>query len=92
MGATTGGRYWVEALFSAEGWHPDPYVRPIYHHRSRLEFDNLDEFPELAAQREHRMRFSIELTKSDIDKIPDRYEWRSVHHARILRIESCAHP
>jgi len=84
MGVDMAKRYWVEMNFIANTWQPDPLIRPAHHHRSRLDLDNIDDFPGLAHAQ--RARVTVQLTTSDISKIPDRYEWRSVFHARILRV------
>jgi len=84
MGVEMGQRYWVEMTFVANTWQPDPLIRPSYHHRSRLDLDNIDDFPALAHAQ--RARLTVQLTTSDISKVPDRYEWRSLFHARILHV------
>lgn len=86
-GAEIGKRYWVEMSFLGDTWQPYPWLRAMPHHRSLLELDNLDDFrPELRRDLLRQMRFTVQLTKHDVSKIPERNEWKSVFYARILRV------
>ena len=78
--------YWVAMVFSGHEWLPETLIRPPHHHGSRLELDNLDQYPELDSQRGRRLRFTVMLTTVDTRKVPDRYQWRSTFHATIQSI------
>lgn len=84
--AEPGTQYWMEATYAAPDWSPEPAIRPLLHHRSRLELDNVDDFPEITGAPGQRLRFILELTHSEIGELPARHEFRSVYHARILRV------
>ena len=83
MGIARSHPYWVPMVFSGHEWLPETLIRPPYHHGSRIELDNIDQYPMLDSQRGRRLRFTVMLTTVDARKVPDRYQWRSTYHATI---------
>jgi hypothetical protein len=77
---------WVPMIWSAPEWRPEKLIRPLHHHGSRLELDNIEQYPMLDSQRGRRLRFTLVLTSVEAWKVPDRYQWRSVYHASIQAI------
>jgi hypothetical protein len=86
MGIDPSHPYWVPVIFEGHTWLPAEPIRPPHHHGSRLELDNLEAFPMLDRQRGRRLRFTLSLTTTDVQKVPDRMLWRSTYHATILAI------
>jgi hypothetical protein len=81
-----GERYWVRMAHSDGEWTPRPGIRPLLHHASRLELDNLDDFGELERWRPHELVFVIEITSIDSRQVPGLHPWRSTYHARLLAV------
>jgi hypothetical protein len=86
MGIEHSHPYWVPMVLSDREWQPERLIRPPYHHGSRLELDNIDQYPMLDSQRGRRLRFTVMLTTIEARKVPDRYQWRSTYHATIQSI------
>jgi hypothetical protein len=78
--------YWVPVVFTGHEWLPEKLILPPHHHGSRLELDNIDQYPELDGQRARRLRFTVMVTRVETRKVPDRYQWRSSFHATIQNI------
>jgi hypothetical protein len=86
VAAEMGKPYWVDVNFSEQEWQPAPSIRPEYHHASRLEFDNVEEFPLLAGRQASPLRLTFELRSTEVSKSTTHDPWRSVYRARILRV------
>ena len=54
--------------------------------RDRLKLTNVADVTGLAAHRNKRDRFTVEIASRDIRKVPDRNEWRATYRARILGV------
>ena len=79
-------KYWVDMIWQDGEWRPEAHIPMPHHHATRLELTNVAEFAALAAQRDKRVRFTVEITSRDIRKVPDRNEWRATYRAKILGV------
>lgn len=78
------GIYRVDMVADGGDWRPAAPIRMPMHHATRLALDDLARHPALAEHRGERVRFTLELTSREIDRVPDRHEWHATYHARIV--------
>jgi hypothetical protein len=78
--------YWLEMVFGEGGWRPAAHIPMPYHHATRLDLTNVTDFPALVAHQSKRLRFTIEVTSREIQKVPDRRLWLTTYRARIVEV------
>ena len=83
-------RYWVDVTWQDGEWRPADDLPMPYHHATRLELTNVAAFPSLAKHRDARVRLTIDITSRDIQKAPNRNQWRATYAASIVR--ACVPP
>ena len=81
-----GQRVWLDMVYATDAWEPAEPLAPLRHHGSRIELDNLNQFPALAQERGRQLRFTLELGTIDVRTAPDDGHWRSIFHAQIVRV------
>ena len=79
-------KYWVDMTWQDGEWRPAEHIPMPHHHATRLELTNVLEFASLSANRNKRVRFTVEIASRDIRKVADRNEWRTTYRARILSL------
>ena len=82
-------KYWVDMAWQDGEWRPAAHIPMPHHHATRLELTNVAELAALAAHRDKRVRFTVEIASRDIRKVTDRNEWRATYRANILG--ACVH-
>lgn len=88
--ANVPGVYWLDLAFTGGQWQPATALAMPRHHASRLELENLAQFPELARGELLRVRATLELTAREVRQVPGQHQWRATYRARLLAV--CAMP
>jgi hypothetical protein len=82
-----GKRFWVAMRHEGKvGWQPVAHIDMPLHHASRLDWQGLDGFGDLEAHRHRGLRFTFSAIGSDIQKVPQRQQWRAKYKARVEAI------
>src|SRR4051812_11932936 len=79
------GVYWVDAHFDGVDWSPTRTPQMPHHHASRLELQNVADFPAADQHREQPYRFTVQILSRTIVQSAER-EWRATYYARILSV------
>ena len=87
LGVEVPGTYWIDMTFEQREWRPAHTLLMPSHHATRLELINLAEFSELTELGGALpLRFTIELTEREIQRVGERVEWRATYFARIVAV------
>lgn len=84
--ANVPGRYWIDLAVRDGDWQPASALPMPRHHASRLELDNLAQFPELSRGDLRRVRATVELVARDVRQVPGQHQWRATYHAKLLAV------
>lgn len=79
------GVYWVDMRFDGLEWSPVRTPEMPLHHGSRLDVQNVADFPQLDLHRARPVRMTVEVSSRTIIQVRER-EWRATYHARILDV------
>lgn len=88
ISASENSQYWINVIScnDSTGWCMADTPRMPMHHSSRIEWNNINEFPQLHGLRDQSLRFAFTYLSRDIEHVTGQHRWRATYFARIDNI------
>lgn len=73
-----------------QGWRTVVKLRVPYHHAARIEWVNLNEYPEIDKPSEdtRRQRVLFDLVSREVVKVPGQDRWNTTYRCRIVAVKN----